>query len=314
MDCVTFTKQSDGTFKQEGELPAGTKHGIFQWFDTQWRGFTTVEPLTDLFERMTRSGLYKYPAYRIIPAEKKELVIKPTCYGCGMIAGIDCGVNPLGVGRDFTGRGASDPLVDFNEDHQFSISLPVTVKGKNFGKSKSKTVWFNSVRCANLALLELTRTERNGVVKYNYDTPMLGEYRAAQGWKRCPACKRLLNDGRQFCDTVCESKYDGDIRTVLNVAGALGTRAVTLREATPRLEAKNYPCAHRNCIQGEGRKRARVTERGAYCSGKCSRQVKQVARNKARNTLRTQPSMSFENFASGTLVNTGDFASSSTTA
>jgi hypothetical protein len=45
---------------------------------------------------------------------------------------------------------ALPPEVAFNEDHQFSLSVPVYEEGKNFGQKKPKTCWFNSVRCAEL--------------------------------------------------------------------------------------------------------------------------------------------------------------------
>jgi hypothetical protein len=89
-DGIIFTKLEDGTFEQEGEC-LGT-HGFFQWKrqDGLWDGGWTVEPLADLLARMSQSGPYKYSAYRILPAEKRDLVIKPTCAGCGSIAGSNC--------------------------------------------------------------------------------------------------------------------------------------------------------------------------------------------------------------------------------
>jgi hypothetical protein len=57
--------------------------------------------------------------------------------------------------------------VNFNADRQFSLSLPVE------GKPKMKAVWFCSVRCAGLALLELTRKgprgAAQGIVHYNHN-------------------------------------------------------------------------------------------------------------------------------------------------
>ena len=44
--------------------------------------------------------------------------------------------------------------VNFNDNHQFSLSVAVATDGKNFGQKKPKTFWFNSVRCAELFLME----------------------------------------------------------------------------------------------------------------------------------------------------------------
>jgi hypothetical protein len=41
-----------------------------------------------------------------------------------------------------------------NEDHQFNLSVDVVIGGKNFGKKKAKMFWFNSVRCAELFLMQ----------------------------------------------------------------------------------------------------------------------------------------------------------------
>ena len=111
-----------------------------------------MEPLKDLFARMSHSGPYKYPAYRIMPVKKTELVIKPTCTGCGIMAGVDCHracesiFGPCGVLEGLP--------ITFNDDHQFCLAVKVVTKGKHFGKERPKAAWFNSVRCAELFLTE----------------------------------------------------------------------------------------------------------------------------------------------------------------
>ena len=79
---ISFTKQEDGSFTQLGEC--NTPHGRFQWQrdDGKWEGWS-IEPLPDLMARMNRAGPYKFQEYRILPVEKKELVIKPTCTAAG---------------------------------------------------------------------------------------------------------------------------------------------------------------------------------------------------------------------------------------
>lgn len=283
---LEFRLQDDGTFVQTGELNVGTTHGTFSWqkddgsFDGDW----LIEEIPALLARLALGGPYKYDVYRITEATKPELVIKPTCYGCGMIAGISCGFNPLGVGRDFTGCGQGDPLIDFNEDHQFSVSFPVLTKGKNYGQHKLKTVWFNSVRCANLCLLELTRSEKNRVVSYDYDCQTLGVYRAAQGFKKCPTCRRIHKLSTPFCDDVCESKYAGDVTTVLEVAAVLPQQA-----AGDNLRGR---CAYKACGQGRddrgNRVRARVPRIGDYCSKECRKQAKNTIRDAAKRLERVQ--------------------------
>jgi hypothetical protein len=152
--CIGFTRQQDGTFQQTGSIT--TRAGRFQWLkdDGKWDGGWKVEPLEDLLARMDHSGPYKYQEYRIMAAEIPPLVIKPTCAGCGMPAGIDCQHSCESV------FGAANVTVTrlpihFNADHQFSLSVRVDVKkGRNFGKAKLKPFWFNSVRCAELFLME----------------------------------------------------------------------------------------------------------------------------------------------------------------
>jgi hypothetical protein len=286
---ITFTKNADGKFSQEGEI--GTDVGRFQWLtgSGKWDGGWAIEPVADLLARMNLGGPYKYSAYRILEAEKPELVMKPTCYGCGTIAGISCGFNPLGVGRDFS-RCNGDSLIDFNEDHQFSVSFPVKTEGKNFGKHKLKIVWFNSVRCANLALLELTRKQTgkkyDEVVHYDYAGQTLGEYRAAQGYKRCPTCRRINKQATPFCDDVCKNKYQGDINVVLETAAV--TAAVTKpQQATVELRGR---CANQTCGQGRDEKgnrvRARVLERGDICSKDCRVKIREAKKQAIRQAER----------------------------
>jgi hypothetical protein len=85
LDSILFTKHADG-FVREGEV--SSKYGIFAWLlDGMWCGCGATEPVEDLLARMTLSGPYRYEQYRILPAATKELVIRPTCHGCGLPAG-----------------------------------------------------------------------------------------------------------------------------------------------------------------------------------------------------------------------------------
>jgi hypothetical protein len=100
---------------------------------------------------MQRGGPYKYQSYRILPAEPPSLDIKPTCAGCGAIAGEDC---QNACEYIFGRANVTESLpIQFNEDHQFSVSIKVATDGRNFGSKKSKQTWFNSVRCAELFLM-----------------------------------------------------------------------------------------------------------------------------------------------------------------
>jgi hypothetical protein len=248
LDSILYTKHGDG-FVREGEV--SSKYGIFEWLrDGMWCGCGAIEPLEDLLARMTRSGPYRYEQYRILPSEARELVIKPTCYGCGLPGGISCDVT----------AGGEDRLVDFNADHQFSISLPV--EGKN-GKPKMKAVWFCSVRCADLALLELTRKgprgKDQGIARYDHNCKKLSEYRAAQGYKRCPACRTI--NKTDFCNDVCRLKYQADIAVVLQVAAVVSSPS----------EAK--PCrSGKRCLRFGipiPRQPAPAVEGGEFCSTNC---------------------------------------------
>ena len=148
---IVFERQRDGSYSQTGDC--GTLQGRLQWLrdDGKWDGGWSMEDLPKLLARMDH-GLHKYQQYRIIEAEKPELVIKPTCAGCGVIAGLDCQRTCESI---FGRADVTEALpIQFNEDHQFSLSVCVTTDGKNFGNKKSKTFWFNSVRCAELFLME----------------------------------------------------------------------------------------------------------------------------------------------------------------
>ena len=147
-----FERQSDGTYQESGECR--TLHGRFQWLrdDGRWEGGWSIEPIADLLARMNQTGPYKYSAYRILPAEEPELVIKPTCASCGVIAGVDC---QRACEYVFGRADVSESLpIQFNGDHQFSLSVSVVTDGKHFGNRKPKTFWFNSVRCAELFLMD----------------------------------------------------------------------------------------------------------------------------------------------------------------
>jgi hypothetical protein len=147
---ITFERNANG-FTQSGDVDFD--FGLFQWLraDGTWDGGWTAEPVADLVARMQHSGPYKYSAYRILPAEMPPLDIKPTCAGCGVIAGEDC----QRAGEYLFGRAdVTESLpIKFNEDHQFSLSIRVATEGKHFGKKKPKQIWFNSVRCAELFLI-----------------------------------------------------------------------------------------------------------------------------------------------------------------
>jgi len=88
------------------------------------------------------------------PTVKKVLDIKPTCASCGLIAGIDC---QRACEYAFGRTNISVPLpkeITFDENHQFHLSVPVAEDGRNFGNKKPKMFWFNSVRCAEIFLIE----------------------------------------------------------------------------------------------------------------------------------------------------------------
>jgi hypothetical protein len=270
-DIITFTRRHDGAYKQDGEC--STPHGRFQWQrpDGRWDGGWEIEPVLDLIARMNLGGPYKYEHYRITPATKTELVIKPTCYGCGMIAGVLCGTPRVQQTEFRTG----DSLINFNEDRQFSVMFPVKSTGKNFGKFKQKVVWFNSENCANLELLRLTRTEQRGKVTYDHSCQTLGEYRAAQGYRRCPTCRRI-NKNIQFCDDYCRDKYEGNISLVLEIADTLK------QKAQPQTAGFRFRCGNLACGTGRddrnNRVRGRVATKGGLCSKECRRIVKEAAK------------------------------------
>jgi hypothetical protein len=83
----------------------------------------------------------------------KLRAIRPTCASCGLPARVDCH-NACAYIFGRVGVTTSLPAeIAFNEDHQFSLSVPVYEDGRNFGKQKAKTCWFGSVRCAELFLI-----------------------------------------------------------------------------------------------------------------------------------------------------------------
>lgn len=150
MRVVTFTRTEDG-FAQSGEPTF--EFGRFQFLkDGKWDGGWCIEPVADLVKRMQHAGPYVYDSYRIIEDKKPELVINPTCAGCGSIAGIDCQHSCA----DIFGRAevTEEPPITFNENHQFLLTIKTATKGKHFSKEKLKPFWFNSVRCAELFLTE----------------------------------------------------------------------------------------------------------------------------------------------------------------
>jgi hypothetical protein len=83
----------------------------------------------------------------------KLRAIRPTCASCGLPARIDCHKTCAYIFGKVPVTTALPPEVAFNEDHQFSISVPVYEEGKNFGNQRSKVCWFNSVRCAEVFLI-----------------------------------------------------------------------------------------------------------------------------------------------------------------
>src|SRR5205809_2159610 len=114
----------------------------FQWQreDGSWDGGWVIEPVPDLLARMNRGGPYKYTRYRITEASKPELVILPTCVGCGMLAGLSCG----NAHTEAHGDPLAEPLIDYDEYHQFAVSLPTVIEGRNYGKARAKQMTFNS--------------------------------------------------------------------------------------------------------------------------------------------------------------------------
>jgi hypothetical protein len=77
---------------------------------------------------------------------------KLPCAGCHLPCGIDCRY----VCAYIFGRvDVSETLpLEFAADEQFSLQIPVVIEGKHFGKKTVRTFWFNSVRCAELFLME----------------------------------------------------------------------------------------------------------------------------------------------------------------
>jgi hypothetical protein len=83
----------------------------------------------------------------------KLRAIRPTCASCGLPARTDCHNACAYIFGRVPVTTSLPPQIAFNEDHQFSLSVPVYEDGKNFGQQKAKTCWFNSVRCAELFLI-----------------------------------------------------------------------------------------------------------------------------------------------------------------
>jgi hypothetical protein len=159
---IVFTKQTDGTFAQSGDV--NTEHGRFQWQNDKgvWDGGWAVEPIADLLDRMMLHGPYKYDVYRILPATKPELIINPTCAGCGVIAGIDCQRSAEYI---FGRADVVESLpIEFNPNHQFSLTIEVVTKGRSFEKKIPKQFWFNSVRCAEIFLMERGECQESSAV------------------------------------------------------------------------------------------------------------------------------------------------------
>jgi hypothetical protein len=212
---------------------------------------------------------------------KAPLHIKPTCYGCGMIAKIGCGFNPLRdsdqTGRAFT-KCKGDSLVDLNDDHQFTISLPVVTKGKNFDKASAKQVTFNSIRCANLTLLNM----------FGANAADLGEFRASQGYRRCPTCRSISYKGDQFCNEVCKEQFDGPVEAILEVAAQVQPGQIRRCKSG------------RKCLRFADRKPAPAKGKSPYCGSNCG------ASDRARGK-RVIPGLAAASNGSQTPVNIGDF-------
>ncbi|MDP9160715.1 MAG: hypothetical protein M3O09_10885 [Acidobacteriota bacterium] len=148
---IVFSRNESGTYTQSGEVTTST--GKLEWLvdDGKWDGGWRIEPVAALIERMN-AGPYKYLQYRILEAEKPTLDIKSTCAGCGANAGTDC---QRACEYIFGKASVTESLlIQLNDDHQFALSIVVAVNGKNFGNKKPKTFVFNSVRCAELFLMQ----------------------------------------------------------------------------------------------------------------------------------------------------------------
>jgi hypothetical protein len=123
----------------------------------------------------------------------------------------------------------------------------VVTKGKNFGKPQTKQVTFNSVRCANLTLLDLLGRKATD----------LGEYRASHGYMRCPMC-RTINRGEQFCNSICKDKYEAEVGTILKVAA----------ELAPAPAVTKLCRSGRKCLRFN-RKPAAAKGKSPYCGSNC---------------------------------------------
>jgi hypothetical protein len=77
---------------------------------------------------------------------------KLPCAGCHLPCGTDC---QYACAYIFGRVDVSETLpLEFNAEKQFSLQIPVVIEGKHFGKKTVRTFWFNSVRCAELFLME----------------------------------------------------------------------------------------------------------------------------------------------------------------
>jgi hypothetical protein len=83
----------------------------------------------------------------------KLRAIRPTCASCGLPAKVDCHNACAYIFGRVAVTTALPPEVAFNEDQQFSLSVPVCEDGRNFGKQRAKMCWFGSARCAELFLM-----------------------------------------------------------------------------------------------------------------------------------------------------------------
>jgi hypothetical protein len=119
------------------------------------------------------------------------------------------------------------------------------------------------------------QTEGRRKVTYDHSCQTLGEYRAAQGYRRCPTCRRI-NKNIQFCDDYCRDKYEGNISLVLEIADTLK------QKAQPQTAGFRFRCGNLACGTGRddrnNRVRGRVATKGGLCSKECRRIVKEAAK------------------------------------
>ena len=120
---ITYTPLPCGTYRGSGECT--TTHARLYWqrTDGTWDGGWAVEPLEDLLARMRHIGPYKYPAYRIVEAEKPPAP-EPgrVCENCGLPSWA-----VSGPGR--------------------AIKIQEEAKSR-FHKARTRTVWCHNDECA----------------------------------------------------------------------------------------------------------------------------------------------------------------------